>query len=113
MSWFRFTPTLPDEMAAAEVVVSHAGAGSILEALERRRKLVVCVNDALMDNHQAELASALAAGRHLVVARSPAGVAEAVAAAATTDLEPYPAADAGPFPALVDDEMARRRCVVS
>jgi len=43
----------------AEVTVSHAGAGSCLEALEHRRRLLVVINESLMDNHQEELARAL------------------------------------------------------
>jgi UDP-N-acetylglucosamine transferase subunit ALG13 len=34
-------------------VVSHAGAGSVFEALGGRRPLLVVVNETLMDNHQA------------------------------------------------------------
>ena len=81
VSWFRFTRDLPGEMARAHIVVSHAGAGSILEALELKRRLVVVPNGALMDDHQAELAGALAADRHLVAAPGPAGLCDALAAA--------------------------------
>ena len=83
VSWFRFTRDLPGEMARAHIVVSHAGAGSILEALELKRRLVVVPNGALMDDHQAELAGALAADRHLVAAPGPAGLCDALAAAGT------------------------------
>ena len=114
VSWFRFSAALPEEMARAFVVVSHAGAGCVMEALELRRRLVVCVNDALMDNHQAELADALEAKRYLVVARRPRDAARAVEAAATAaDLEAYPPIDAAVFPRLVDAEMRRRRCAIS
>lgn len=60
-SWFRFAPALDSLVAAAALVVSHAGAGSIFEALRARKPLLVVVNTALMDNHQTELAEALAA----------------------------------------------------
>eukprot|EP00975_Prorocentrum_lima_P019488 4104021-Prorocentrum_lima.AAC.1 len=53
-------------MERAELIVSHAGAGSIVEALRLRKKLVVVVNTALMDNHQLELAEALADRDHVV-----------------------------------------------
>jgi beta-1,4-N-acetylglucosaminyltransferase len=41
------------------LIISHAGSGSILEALELGKKLVVVINNGLMDNHQMELAGRL------------------------------------------------------
>ncbi|KAF2861311.1 glycosyltransferase family 1 protein [Piedraia hortae CBS 480.64] len=41
-------------------VISHAGAGTVLEALISRCPLIVVPNSALLDNHQVELAEALA-----------------------------------------------------
>ena len=47
-------------MSEASLVISHAGAGSIGEALALKKSLVICVNETLMDNHQLELAEAVA-----------------------------------------------------
>jgi hypothetical protein len=38
-------------------LLTHQGAGTILEALEAGKRMLVVVNDLLMDNHQTELAS--------------------------------------------------------
>ncbi|KAJ3294952.1 DNA binding protein [Borealophlyctis nickersoniae] len=57
---YTFKPSLADDLAAADLVISHAGSGSILEALDMGKKLLVVVNETLMDNHQMELAEALA-----------------------------------------------------
>ena len=43
----------------SDLIISHAGAGILLESLKNKRKVIVCVNDTLMDNHQIELASSL------------------------------------------------------
>ena len=43
----------------SEIIISHGGAGIILECLKNKRKVIVCVNDTLMDNHQIELATTL------------------------------------------------------
>lgn len=40
----------------ADLVISHAGTGSILDSLKLRKPLIVCVNDKLMDNHQQQIA---------------------------------------------------------
>ncbi|KAJ3293200.1 hypothetical protein HK104_004666 [Borealophlyctis nickersoniae] len=57
---YTFKPSLAEDFAAADLVISHAGSGSILEALDMGKKLLVVVNETLMDNHQMELAEALA-----------------------------------------------------
>jgi ribosomal protein L27 len=46
-------------MRSAALIISHAGAGSILEGMRLRAIMVVVVNDALMHNHQQELAGEL------------------------------------------------------
>lgn len=56
---FTLRPSLADDIAGAAFIVSHAGAGSIFEALRADKPLIVVVNDALADNHQTELADAM------------------------------------------------------
>jgi len=103
MESFRFSPSIEAHMRGARLVVSHAGAGSIMEALGLRAPLLVVVNDALMDNHQAELADALALRNHLV-RTTPRQLTDALADFPAA-LTPYPSVDLGAFPALVDDTM--------
>jgi UDP-N-acetylglucosamine transferase subunit ALG13 len=98
---YKFKPSLEEDMNNADLIISHAGAGSIMEGLEhcRRRnsgqnenmqtdkdhriqveqqssskekkKLVVVINDQLMDNHQCELAYALKKRDYLYVISEP------------------------------------------
>lgn len=65
VSWFRYAPDLGAHVSSAGLVVCHAGAGSVFEALRAQRAVLVVVNEALMDNHQVELAHALAQEGHL------------------------------------------------
>jgi len=68
-SWFRFVPDLSSIVRECDTVISHCGAGTILEVLESGARLIVAVNESLMDNHQMELADALSAGFHCEVIR--------------------------------------------
>ncbi|XP_044283276.1 UDP-N-acetylglucosamine transferase subunit ALG13 homolog [Varanus komodoensis] len=62
---FRFKNSLLEDVQSADLVISHAGAGSCLEVLEAKKPLLVVVNDKLMDNHQLELARQLHRDGHL------------------------------------------------
>mmetsp|Transcript_18847 Transcript_18847/g.32188 ORF Transcript_18847/g.32188 Transcript_18847/m.32188 type:complete len:178 (-) Transcript_18847:710-1243(-) len=67
---FDYRPSLSELIATVDLVISHAGSGSIFEALSTGRPLLVVPNEKLMDNHQVELAEQLAGMGHLVCARS-------------------------------------------
>lgn len=60
---YRFKPSIREDMQGASLIISHAGAGSIFESLRLNKPLVVVVNTALADNHQVELAEAMARPR--------------------------------------------------
>ncbi|XP_060548139.1 putative bifunctional UDP-N-acetylglucosamine transferase and deubiquitinase ALG13 [Pantherophis guttatus] len=62
---FRFKSSLSEDVKKADLVISHAGAGSCLEVLEAGKPLLVVINDKLMDNHQLELARQLHKDGHL------------------------------------------------
>lgn len=57
---FSFSHNIGSLIEEADLVVSHAGTGSIIDALSRGRPLIVVPNEDLMDNHQLEVAKALA-----------------------------------------------------
>lgn len=56
---YDFASSLQEDMQQADLIISHAGAGTVMEALRMKKKLVVVINTDLMNNHQTELASAM------------------------------------------------------
>lgn len=62
---YRYKDSLKEDLEEADLVISHAGAGSCLETLEKRKPLVVVINEKLMNNHQLELAKQLHKDGHL------------------------------------------------
>lgn len=62
---YRYKDSLQEDIMNADLVISHAGAGSCLEALGHNKPLLVVINEDLMDNHQLELAERLQIDSHL------------------------------------------------
>ena len=100
LSFYRHDPHYKNDVAKADLVVSHAGAGSIMDSLALRKKLVVVVNETLMDNHQTELAEAMAE-RNFCLQTSVDELPSVLATGNWTDLQPYPSPDESAFPDLV------------
>ncbi|RKP37356.1 N-acetylglucosaminyldiphosphodolichol N-acetylglucosaminyltransferase Alg13 [Dimargaris cristalligena] len=65
---YAYKREVTSDMEAASLVISHAGSGTILECLTLGRPLIAVVNEDLMDNHQDELATALADDHVLIKA---------------------------------------------
>jgi beta-1,4-N-acetylglucosaminyltransferase len=65
VEYFRFKDSISEDIQHADLIISHAGAGSCLEALGALKPLLVVINEDLMHNHQLELAQQLHEDRHV------------------------------------------------
>lgn len=102
---FRFQPTLDDHMKAADLIISHCGAGSILEALSLEKLLIAVVNTSLQGNHQEELSDALAA-QHYCLSSDPSRIVaslESLLHSPSDSLKVFPPADLDLFPRAVNE----------
>ncbi|KAG5472654.1 hypothetical protein LSCM4_01975 [Leishmania orientalis] len=90
---FPYRPHLDAVIRGATLVITHAGAGTILEGLQAQRALVVVPNRQLMSDHQLELAEALAAGGFLFCVQV-AELAERLPLLDVTTLRPHRGTDA-------------------
>ncbi|KAK1929926.1 UDP-N-acetylglucosamine transferase subunit ALG13 [Phytophthora citrophthora] len=104
LSFYRHDPKYKSDVARADLIISHAGAGSIMDSLALKKKLVVVVNTALMDNHQTELAEAMADQKYCLQT-SVQGLQAVLETGNWENLQPYPLPDEDAFPDLVDAVM--------
>lgn len=88
--YFRYAPSLENYILSADLIISHAGSGSILEALRNQKKLIVVVNQLLMDNHQLEIAQELSSRSHLIMCQDPTQLNQSIRKLKSTNLEPLP-----------------------
>lgn len=65
ISSYTFKPDIGPDMNNSDLVISHGGAGSIMQALDHRKPLLVVINEKLMNNHQYELAKKLSDEKRL------------------------------------------------
>ena len=55
-SYFRFSSDIFDYFNDADIIITHAGAGSIYELLEFRKKIIIVPNLDRIDKHQSDIA---------------------------------------------------------
>ena len=73
-----------------DLVVSHAGTGSILDALRLQKALIVCVNTKLMGNHQQQIADKFSELGYVLVSEPAAGALSKVLVSLQRDeLKPF------------------------
>ncbi|KAH9951221.1 glycosyl transferase [Amylocystis lapponica] len=101
---WRFKPSLQEEYGKADLIISHAGSGTIIDVLRLGKPLIVVPNETLLDNHQQELASALEGLGHLK-ASTISGLSETIETLEAARLVPFPAFNGSRFRELLDEEM--------
>ena len=79
-TFFTYSDQFEELVAEADLIICHAGAGSILSGVRKNKKVIAVVNKRLMDNHQQELASAMADLGHILCCAGPEHLAATVSA---------------------------------
>ncbi|KAH9966594.1 glycosyltransferase 28 [Russula dissimulans] len=101
---WRFKPSLDEEYDAADLVIGHAGSGTVLDVLRRGKPLIIVPNPTLLDNHQEDMAHAMEVLGHAKVSTVNA-LAQTIMDLDTSSLVPFPPFDASKFRRLMDQEM--------
>lgn len=89
VEFVQYLPSMHAYMEAADLIISHAGSGSLFEALSLGKTIIAVPNAILMANHQEELAVHLDRLGHLVSA-APETLVSALRSLDTARLKPYP-----------------------
>jgi beta-1,4-N-acetylglucosaminyltransferase len=101
---FAQTSEFAKYMQSADLIISHAGAGSIMEGLSLGKAMMVVVNDTLMHNHQVELALAMSENQHAYYT-NPRDLLNSLATADFSSLAPLPPAQTHAFGTFLDRAM--------
>ncbi|KAG7452633.1 uncharacterized protein BT62DRAFT_998658 [Guyanagaster necrorhizus] len=101
---YKFKPSLDSDYERADMVISHAGSGTILDVLRLGKPLIVVPNPTLLDNHQEELATALEELGHLRSSTVP-GLARTIEEFDRAAIVEFPPLDPSRFRRLLDEEM--------
>ncbi|EPX74753.1 N-acetylglucosaminyldiphosphodolichol N- acetylglucosaminyltransferase Alg13 [Schizosaccharomyces octosporus yFS286] len=106
ISGFDYAPEIGSYIDSSSVVISHAGAGSILQCLRAKKPLIVVPNESLMDNHQLELGNKLASLNYLVTC-SYRNLPQGLEALFRTQLEPFPEPEYSAFRNVLNDVLIK------
>ncbi|TDL27398.1 glycosyl transferase [Rickenella mellea] len=101
---WRYKPTLAADYDNADLIISHAGSGTILDVLRLGKPLIVLPNPTLADNHQEELAAALDHLGHLK-STTISNLANCIDSFQPSSLKPFPLQDPKKFSDIIDEEM--------
>ncbi|KAJ7109248.1 glycosyltransferase 28 [Mycena epipterygia] len=101
---WKFKPSLETDYKRADLIIGHAGAGTILDVLRLGKALIVVPNPTLLHNHQTELSAVLASHDYLKTSGI-LDLADTIADLDPATLAKFQPFDGSRFRALVDREM--------
>lgn len=86
---FRFAPSLQPYYEKADVVVSHGGLCTVMEACQNGLKLVGMANPDRFDDHQSDILAFMHGAGHMIWCRSYDELPQAIVVARSTTFKPY------------------------
>ena len=88
-SYFSLTSDITQYYNESDLVIAHAGAGTVFELLEGKHRMVVVPNSDRVDDHQLDLASYLETNNLACVCYQLAQIEQAIEKARTTEFSEY------------------------
>lgn len=87
--YFRFTPNIDHYYEKADLIVTHGGAGTILELLGKNKKVIGISNPEKPGQHQEDILKALSQQNHLIWCRDLKRLKETVRKAKKIEIKKY------------------------
>ncbi len=87
--YFRYTNQIDKYFEESDLVIAHAGAGTVFELLEEQRRMVVVPNHDRIDDHQLDLAQYLVENNLACVCQDFDRISEAITKAKNAEFETY------------------------
>lgn len=66
-AYFDFTNRIDELYDCADLIITHAGAGSIYKLLEMQKKIIIVPNSERVDKHQFDIANFMKKNKHALV----------------------------------------------
>lgn len=101
---WKLKASLQPDFESADLVISHAGSGCVLDALRLQKALIVVPNPSLLHGHQAELASALE-NRNYLRTSTLSNLPSTITEFDGISLAPFPKFEGTRFRTILDEEM--------
>ncbi|CAO3650357.1 unnamed protein product [Cunninghamella blakesleeana] len=101
---YDYKPSIDHDMASADIIICHSGSGTILQGLRLHKKLIVVVNETLMNNHQAEIAQVMAMENYVIYGDY-RDLSFHLSQVSKHELKPYPPPNPSLFANILDKKM--------
>ncbi|KAJ3424176.1 asparagine linked glycosylation (alg) [Anaeramoeba flamelloides] len=102
---YGLKPSIAQDFQKCDLVISHAGAGTIFEALYLKKSLIVVANNTLMDNHQVEIAEEMKKKKYLDYCSDVSRLVEVFQNFEPENIVPLPRPNTLNFKQLIDEHM--------
>ncbi|MEI8623688.1 PssE/Cps14G family polysaccharide biosynthesis glycosyltransferase [Pseudoalteromonas sp. B137] len=88
-SYFSFTNNFSDYIDEADVIITHAGAGTVFELLEKQKKCIVVPNYERVDKHQSDLSTYIEKNKLAIVCHKLENISSSIQQLKTFEANPY------------------------
>jgi len=87
--FFRFNSEINTYYIASDLVICHAGAGTIYKLLELKKKIIIVPNTERVDNHQLDIAEFMATNGYAISINDFSELPEGILSASKSDMRVF------------------------